>query len=276
LLHLKMNPYILIPTDFSDVCQNALIHGAELTRTTSGRLLILHVINKETKTYLARINKGPEYINVKLRNLADGINKDYGVQVEYLSRQGSIFKTISKVSKERDAKMMVMGTHGKNGIQHLVGSAAMRVISSVDIPVIVVQKRIFGEGFKKIILPLGLETDFLDKLDWVVEMANLYGSEIHIFQLESQDKKISNTMSDVGNLIASKLQMENIPYQIKTSDKEEKFTRDLLDYAIIQRADMIISTMENSNIEPFINPGNEEEKLIYNTSQIPVMCIHPG
>ncbi len=270
-----MNHYILVPTDFSDVCKNALIHGAEFAKALKGRLLILHVINKETRTYLARNNKGLEYVNIKLRKLAESVQKDYDIEVEYFSRQGSIFKMINQVGIERGVTMMVMGTHGKNGFQHLVGGAALRVISGMEIPVVVVQKRVFGDGFKKIVLPLGLDIDFMDKLDWVVEIAGLFYSEILIFQMDSQDNKVSSALSKIRRLIASKLEMENIPYQVKVSGKGENSSRGLLDFAIIHRADLIIATMGKMEVEPLSMSGTEDEKLIYNSSQIPVMCIHP-
>lgn len=276
MLQLLMNHYILVPTDFSDVCQNALTHGAEFAKTLNCKLLILHVINKETRAYLARKNKGPEFINVKLRNLAESLQKEYGIEVDYLSRQGSIFKMISQVGIERGATMIVMGTHGKNGMQHLVGSAAIKVISGVEIPVVVVQKRIFGEGFKKIVLPLRLDIDFMDKLEWVVEIAGLFNSEILIFQMDSHDIKVGSAMRNIRHFITSKLEMENINHQVKVADKSEHFSRDLLDYSIINRADMIIATLGKMEVDPLSMSGTEDEKLIYNTSQIPVMCIQPA
>jgi len=271
-----MSHYILVPTDFSDVCLNALEHGAQIAKILKAKLLILHVINKNTKTYLARINQGPEYVNVKLNNLAGDVQKKYGLEVEVLSRHGSIFKTIKQVGLEKGISIMVMGTHGKYGLQHLVGSAAVRVILGVEIPVIVVQKRIFGEGIKKIVLPISLDNDFLVKLDWVVEMAGLFNSEILIFQMDSPDKKIRSAMDNIRKLITSKLHMENIPFQLKESDKNENFSKALLNYAIVNRADMIIVTLAKNKLDPLPMLSTEEEMLIYSSSQIPVMCLNPA
>ncbi|OQX82263.1 MAG: hypothetical protein B6D64_00845 [Bacteroidetes bacterium 4484_276] len=99
-----------------------MIYGAEIARAIKGKLIILHVINKDSRAYLHRINKGVEYINVKLRDIANGLEKEYRVLPGSQSCRGSIFKMISQVSDESNATMMVMGTHGKIGFQHLVGS----------------------------------------------------------------------------------------------------------------------------------------------------------
>ncbi len=269
-----MSHLVLVPTDFSDVCENALSHGAEYVKKFKGKLLILHVINKETRTFLTRIKKGSEHIDLKLKELSDGIQKKFGVEVECLAREGSIFKVISQVGLEQGAAMMVLGTHGKYGLQHVVGSAAMRVMSGFDTPVVVVQKRIFGEGLKRIVLPLSLDIDFMEKLDWVVDLAGLFHSEVLIYLKGNSVNKMPAAMGNIKRLIESKLHLENIPFQVHISDKRENFSKDLIDFAIINRADMIIASMEKNKFETLPMSGTEEETLIYNSSQIPVMCIN--
>jgi hypothetical protein len=221
------------------------------------------------------MNKEPEHVNTSLRELADSVRDRYGIKVDILSRHGSIFKMIKQVGIERGNTIMVMGTHGKIGFQHLVGSAAIKVVLGMEIPVIVVQKRIFGEGLKKIVLPLSLDIYFMDKLDWVVELAGMFNSEILIFQKDTSDIKMQSAMSKIKHLIISKLHMENIPFQVKVSGKRENFSKQLLDFSIINRADMIIVTMEKNKFDTLPRSGTDEELLIYNSAQIPVMCINP-
>ena len=44
-----MKKNILVPTDFSEVCDNALEHGIEIAKFFNYDLCILHVIDKNTK-----------------------------------------------------------------------------------------------------------------------------------------------------------------------------------------------------------------------------------
>ena len=50
-----MKKNILVPTDFSEVCDNALEHGIEIAKFFNYDLCILHVIDKNTKVYLKKI-----------------------------------------------------------------------------------------------------------------------------------------------------------------------------------------------------------------------------
>ena len=45
---------ILVPTDFSDVCLNAIHYGAKLAGLLNYSLIILHVINNKTKSELKK------------------------------------------------------------------------------------------------------------------------------------------------------------------------------------------------------------------------------
>jgi len=264
---------VLVPTDFSDVCNNAIEHGAEIARITNGELRILHVVNKDSKSQLKEFNKGPEYFSVQLKKIAGSIQDKYKIPVSPLIRQGSIFSEIRKAAKAESATLMVMGTHGKAGVQHLVGSFALRVISGIKIPVIVVQKRIFDNGYKRIVLPVGLDLGFLDKLHWTIQMAKIFDSEIHIFYYYNNKQDVNQTVAKVADLIKSKLILEGIRFREVKALFNKPYLRQLLEYAIAQRADLIILKARMEGLEAPVLFGHADEKMLFNESQIPVMYI---
>ena len=63
----KYNNIVLIPTDFSEVCGNAVSHGVKLAKFLGYKVFILHIINKETKTELKKKNVDVDYIDVRLK-----------------------------------------------------------------------------------------------------------------------------------------------------------------------------------------------------------------
>ncbi len=270
-----MNPNVLVPTDFSEVCNNAIFHGAELARSFSSELLLLHVINKDTRSYLKKAGKGTDYISARLHNLCEITGKKHNVKVSCILKTGSIFSEIRKVTENTGPGLMVLGTHGKTGFQHLAGSSALRVITSVKIPVIVVQNRIFQQGYKKIIFPLGLDIDFMDKLEYAVTIARLFASQIHIYTYFSNDSNINQTLEKLSRLVTSRLQLEGVDFVLASAKKENQFSTQVLNYAIEQRADLIIIMSDNDEFEPAFFTGSDHEKMIYNLPQIPVMCVNP-
>lgn len=271
-----MNETILVPTDFSEVCNNAIFHGAEIARSLNGRLVLLHVFNKDTRSYLRRIRKGPDYISARLKNLCENTSKKHQIDAECLIRNGSIFTEIRKASDELNTSLMVLGTHGKSGFQHLTGSSALRVITGVKVPVIVVQNRIFQQGYKKIVFPLGLDIDFMQKLDYSIDIARLFNAEIHLYQYFSEDAAVNKTLEKLTGLVTSRLTLEDIGFVKAAAKKENHFAEQVLNYAVEQRADLITIMTDNDEFESSFFTGNENEKMIYNLPQIPVMCINPA
>ena len=142
------NKVILIPTDFSEVCGNAISHGIKLAATMDCKVCILHVINKETKAYLKKKTVGVDYIDFRLGRYKKYYEKKYGVTVDTLALEGTIFDVINQVAKDIKATLMILGTHGKKGLQHVFGSYALRVVIDSPVPVIVVQKRHFRNGYR--------------------------------------------------------------------------------------------------------------------------------
>ena len=63
-----------------------------------------------------------------------------GVNVERRVLHGSPFVSIARIAKEEDVDIIVMGTHGRSGLKHiLIGSVAEKVVRKSPCPVLVVR-----------------------------------------------------------------------------------------------------------------------------------------
>ena len=141
---------ILVATDFGEAAGAALQYGRELARMSGARLDVVHVAD-----------------NVMARGFgADGFTVDFSAmqrdleaaerrQLEALVdlEDGSIVKAkpvllissspavaIAHYAKESEADLIVMGTHGRNGVTHLLmGSVAERVVRIAPCPVLTVR-----------------------------------------------------------------------------------------------------------------------------------------
>jgi nucleotide-binding universal stress UspA family protein len=67
------------------------------------------------------------------------LGKD-GASATSIVRVGTPVEEITKVAHEQHADLIVMGTHGRTGLQHmLVGSVAERVVRTSTTPVLTVR-----------------------------------------------------------------------------------------------------------------------------------------
>ena len=265
-----MNNIILIPTDFTEVCDNAVKHGAETAKLLNYKVCLLHVVDKDTKNYLKKENLTESIIIEKLGLISNDLKSTYNVEATSISREGNIFETIAEVAKEIGANFIVMGTHGKTGMQKITGSFALKVISSSEVPVVVVQKRAFQLSYKDIVLPITSEAGPWEKTQWAAAIAKQFNSTIHILKIKD-DEGINNAVG----IITKHFNENDVKYIEKTADKASNFTKAVIDYAVTINSELImIMTSKTGALTSFIL-GTYDEELIFNTPQIPVMCINP-
>lgn len=271
----KYNNVILVPTDFTEVCNNAVSHGVKLAKYLGYNVCILHVINKESKAILKKKNVGPEYINLRLREIKKYFAKKYEVEIYTQAIEGSIFSTINDVAKEIKANLMVMGTHGKRGLQHVFGSYAMKVIVDSPVPVLVVQRKSFHEGYRNILFPVSNDLEPRQAVNWAKLMARLFNAHIHIFQQPEKDSGLKTRLNIITNQITSVFDGEGVSYSIASAEKQRSFADEVISYGVLNQVDLVM-IMTRPNIDvPGFSLAAWDEKLIFNEAQIPVMGINP-
>ena len=271
----KYNGIVLIPTDFSEVCGNAISHGVKLAKFLGYKVCILHIINKETKALLKSKNVGFEYVNYRLKEYKKYYAKKYDVDIETKAVEGSIFSTISEVATEIKANLMVMGTHGKKGLQHVFGSYALKVVVESPIPVVVVQKRSFREGYKHIIFPVSNELEPRQAVQWAKLMAKLFNARIHLCQSFEKDPSLKSRLNIITKQITDVFDAENVSYIVAQTAKSSSFAEEVISYGVTQRADLImIMTRPNVDV-PGFSLAAWDERLMFNEAQIPVLGINP-
>lgn len=275
----KMNDLLLVPTDFSEVCDKAIKHALEMAKFLNFKVVLLHVINKETKSVLKKENQSDDYIATKLAELARNYNSTSGVTVDSIAREGSIFSTISEVAEELGANFIILGTHGKVGIQqHLLGSYALKVVTSSKCPIIIVQNEQFENGYKNVVFPIDLSSEARQKLTWAVYLGQKFKSTIHLLPHFESEPNRKNKIMSITKQIKNILAKNGVDFVDKVSDpKGGNYATQVIDYAKKNEADLIMIMTEEEklvNIPSFIL-GPWDEQIIYNNSEIPVLCVNP-
>jgi len=265
----KLNNIILVPTDFSEATENATNQAAEAAVSFKYEIKLLHVIDKNTKAFLKHENLQVESIDVRLQAIADEISSKFGVKVSFLTREGDIFKTIADVAREIGANLIYLGTHGKVGIQKLTGSFALKVITSSPVPVVVVQKRKFEKAYSKIVLPITSDAGPWEKTKWATYIAKDFNATIEIYQLEGEE------IEAAVQTMTKHFEEKGVKYSVNVASKGGNFSEKVIDYATSINSDLImIMTNPDTTWTSYIL-GSYDEEMIFNSSQIPTMCINP-
>jgi nucleotide-binding universal stress UspA family protein len=272
---IRYNNVILIPTDFTEVCENAIGHGIELAHFLHYNVCILHVVSKPSGSDSGKGDHDPETVSRNLRKCKEVYENRYPVKIDTMAREGNFLTVINKVATVIKANLMILGTHGKQGLQNLFGSHALKVVLDSPCPVVVVQNRSFDNGYQNIILPVSNDIEPRQSIEWTLLMSSLFNSKIILFQSLETDPSLSSRLKTITRQITNIFDEKKIPYHIKTADTSRDFSTQIISHAVANKSDMImIMTMPAENL-PGFNFSAWNERLMFNEHQIPVMCVNP-
>ena len=122
---------ILIATDGSVYSELASREAISIAKRTGSDLIALSVAKKDENLPVAK-----ESVNA-VKELAER----EGVKVETLTLKGEPYETIVKTAEQRNAGLIVVGSHGRTGVERLLmGSVTERVIGHSRTALLVVRK----------------------------------------------------------------------------------------------------------------------------------------
>jgi nucleotide-binding universal stress UspA family protein len=272
---MKLNNIILVPTDFSDPCANAADHAIKIAQIVKFKVVLFHVINKDSESLFAGEKDIKTAVENKLKHLVSELKKqNQGVEIDYMFQEGSIFDLIHEVADDIGANMILLGTHGKKGMQHLLGSYAMKVIIKSKIPTLVVQKKPFS-GYKNILLPVNSFTEPRQKVGIAISVAKMFGSTIHIFKEVLKDPGEMSRIEIITKQIAEAFNKAGISFEVFASIKPGETAKELVEVAVEKNLDAILMVTDSQIGSSIFSIGSWNEKLLFNEAQIPVMCINP-
>lgn len=144
---------VLIPTDGSEAAAAALDHAIELAKRYDARLHTLYVVDAAAYETVAESGAfathetGPEIIVEALEDAGQAATEriesaaaDENLDVVAEVRQGTPEDDILAYADERDIDLVVMGTHGRDGLDRvLLGSVTERVVRNSSVPVLTVR-----------------------------------------------------------------------------------------------------------------------------------------
>jgi nucleotide-binding universal stress UspA family protein len=142
---------ILHATDFSPASRRAFATALDLARRSRAELLLAHAVAApeplledaylSAESYRKILERGRQAAQRRLNALCRQAQQR-GVRATALVLDGIAYQEIPRAAQRRRADLVVIGTHGRTGLQRfLVGSVARRVIGLTRCPVLTVPRR---------------------------------------------------------------------------------------------------------------------------------------
>jgi nucleotide-binding universal stress UspA family protein len=178
----------LLLTDFSSSSELALPYAVALARQYSGKVYVVHVISPEMYEYVP-----PELVprmrteiqNYGQRRMQQLLTHPELQQVphEAVVREGEIWDTLKKLAEDCHIDVIVVGTHGRRGLQKaLTGAVAEEVLHLAGSPVLTVGPQCRGiapeHKPKRILYATDFSADSVRAMAYAVSLAETFRASL--------------------------------------------------------------------------------------------------
>ena len=143
----------LVPTDFSSCARRVAEQALMLAKSFSGRVIFFHVLDLNPSYTIAYAHElgvsvpilppSPEELEPEWEAFLSGLPLE-NVAWEKRTEEGQAAAAIVHQAKHLQANMIVIGTHGRSDLPHmLLGSVAEKVARTASCPILTIRPEAF-------------------------------------------------------------------------------------------------------------------------------------
>lgn len=272
---------ILVPTDFSEVADNAFVHALELAKKVQGELVLLHTYQLpviDTQYFpdnylslydsleLSQFDAFKDQMK-KLRTIAEERNLQQ-IKMTHRLMYGDLLGCIKTSIKEDNIDLVVMGTSGASGWKEIfIGTNTGEVLISTDIPVLSVPSVAKYDKIETI----GFTTRYREKdkaaLLQVLEIAKRMKATVKCLY-------VRNSTSDVAlsTIAAWEKEFTNEPIQFFVIPSNDVSTT-ILDFISHQNIDLLAMTTYKRGFFSELFSTHFTERMTYH-ADTPILVLH--
>ncbi|MBT8312941.1 MAG: universal stress protein [Maribacter sp.] len=268
---------IVVPIDFSEQSDYALRVAASLAKKHDAEILALHMLELNQAMVTSSEGFHPEQ-TVFLIKLAEKrfnkfLGKEYlkGIKITPIVKHFKVFSEVNDVAKKNDADMIVMGSHGTDGLKEIfVGSNAERVVRNADIPVLVIKKEHKDFKVDKFLFACGFKDESLLAFQKAKDFAELLSAELNLVYINTPGDDFLST-KDAHKKISQFLNKAGVGMEVEIFN-DYNIEKGILSYGEKIDADIIgIPTHGRKGLSHFFMGSIGED--IANHSNVPVVTF---
>ncbi len=243
---------VLILTDYTPTCFWSVAYGLDFCSRYGLSPRILHA-------EIPGMDPANPVERYKVESTAELYNKRFNIGATVVERPGLLSEVVRKETSGGNIKVIILCTHGKLALQSVTGSAASKIISSIHIPILVMQGKRFSP-LSKAVLPLLCEDYDRGVMSKYMALVSRLGISVEVL---GRDDNMEQCSRMAGLFADSKC----TPLPRSTSGLS--YIRQVVAYCEKENADLIIGLPPVKSSQHYLD---SLEQLLFNIPQIPVLC----
>lgn len=270
---------ILVPTDFSKEADNAIKVAAQLAKKHDCEIILLHMLElpfqqiADSGMPSADLPEAVYFMKLAQKQFQDILEKDYlqGITVNEMVDFHEIALGILDTCKKQDVDLIVMGSHGANGLKEMfIGSNTEKVVRTSETPVLVIKNEHKHFNIEEFVFASDFKNDNKETYKQAIKLAEGFGAKIHLLMVNTLSNFTTTATANVRiNEFINGTDFNNYSINIYNDETIEK---GIINFSRIIDADLIgISTHGRQGIAHFFN-GSISEDLV-NHAKRPVITF---
>ncbi|WP_431472360.1 universal stress protein [Nonlabens sp. SCSIO 43208] len=267
---------IIVPTDFSIQAENALRIAADMARENDGEVYLLHQLDLPLHLANNGSSNLPEAVffmklaKEKFDNLMKADFLD-GVTVHGDVATGAAFSGIMDTVKRHNADIIVMGSHGADGVKNLfIGSNAEKVVRNSEIPVLIVKDRKERLDVNEFVFATDLDPNSTSALKEADNFARQTNCQLHLLYVNTPGNFLSTR--DASAKMQEYLKNVNVEPKDYTIYNDQSVEEGVFNFSKDIKADVIgMATHGRRGLSHFFNGSVSED--VVNHSSLPVITF---
>lgn len=270
---------ILVTTDFTEKSKNALVMALTMASRHHSRVIVLHnidnffVIDKTGKQLLGAdiVQDNVEKAEIALQKLERSLRSKYPkLFIQTILKNDSLIHGINDVIESEDVDLVICGTSGRqNFLQVVIGSLSYEILTGSDASVLLVPENCEKYTFERILVPVRVLDDLLDKVDLSLTIAEKNKGIISLLGISGEDDvlKIKSAYMEVQKTLDENAQEYQSKF-VETGDKAIEISEHSKD----DEADIIILNYQDENSWKSFFMENFFKQII-NKTDIPLFFL---
>lgn len=269
---------LLVPTDFSDIADNALQYAIEMSKKYSFEIFLYNVVQLSTPdfSHLANVD---DFANIvedargRMENKVQALraaNPDvtFSSDVE----TGLLLDSINDKCTEINPVAVLMGiTGGGTGIEKLIGSNAILAMKHINHPVLIIPKDAAFKPVSKICLACDLKNILTSTpLISIKAFTKLFNAKLDVLNVDFHNRHFTaETPAELENL---EFILEEVDHELHFIDNEN--VQDAInDFVETNNTDMLIMIPKKHSFFEGLFHKSVSKEMAYQ-SHIPVLALH--
>ncbi len=209
---------ILVPTDFSEIANTAILYSAMLARKLDARIILFHAVPHHATWWSVDNNELIQEAHniqkrIKEEVLTAGV-KDSKIEM-HVFYQFPLNVWINDFIRKNKIDFAVIGTKGVTGLKNvMLGSFALGMINHVSIPIIAVPPNTNAESLNIVLYPTDLENT-VKEAKQLLPFVKALNTHLHIVHISTHNMGGNLKALEKLRKAAAKLDFEKLTFQVK-------------------------------------------------------------